>query len=341
MNRTLLAIIGLALLAFLMYHCLTTRPEVIQADVLACSKSQMATDSFDGVVVDIDGRDVTLSGQVASDELNDQAQALILDNCGARVVNSALLTAPLDYATSMCIDHSGITVSGAVPDAATRDRLMGVVHDRMGESRVSGSFELQPNAVDGFERVASVAIAELAQFDHGCFEFNNRQLLAKGEVRSAEAVDRLVTDVDRAAQDDVDVTYELTVPQLSAEAVACQTAYDELTSPGDRVFFDFDSTEIHQEGRALLDHIEELSEQCPSVNVIIAGHTDSTGETDYNRDLSQRRADAVMNYLVSTGFGAERLTAVGYGESQPRESNSTDEGRAANRRIEFRVRESR
>ena len=72
-----------------------------------------------------------------------------------------------------------------------------------------------------------------------------------------------------------------------------------------------------------------------SATQLFAGHTDDIGPADGNQRLSQRRADAVRNWLVDNGIDADRLTAVGYGEDQPIADNSTEEGRTANRRIEF------
>jgi OOP family OmpA-OmpF porin len=71
----------------------------------------------------------------------------------------------------------------------------------------------------------------------------------------------------------------------------------------------------------------------------IAGHTDSVGSDDYNDRLSQARALSVMRYLAGRGLDSERMNARGYGESQPIETNDTDEGRARNRRVEFRFHE--
>jgi outer membrane protein OmpA-like peptidoglycan-associated protein len=74
----------------------------------------------------------------------------------------------------------------------------------------------------------------------------------------------------------------------------------------------------------------------PDVKVEIAGHTDWTGSDAYNLKLSNARADAVMQYLISKGVKADNLTARGYGETQPIADNNTDEGRAKNRRVELR-----
>ena len=82
-----------------------------------------------------------------------------------------------------------------------------------------------------------------------------------------------------------------------------------------------------------------IGESCPDIKVWVTGHTDSVGDREYNIRLSQQRADVVIEYLVGKGMDRARLTAIGFGYSQPVADNATEEGRAKNRRIEFRVRE--
>ena len=75
-----------------------------------------------------------------------------------------------------------------------------------------------------------------------------------------------------------------------------------------------------------------------SAAIEVAGHTDGDGEDAFNQALSEKRAQAVVNYLVRAGLPADRFTTVGFGSTQPIASNGTDEGKAQNRRIEFLVR---
>ncbi|MDQ1315719.1 MAG: OmpA-like protein [Pseudomonadota bacterium] len=101
------------------------------------------------------------------------------------------------------------------------------------------------------------------------------------------------------------------------------------------VNFDFDKATLRQEDLAIIDRDVAALEKWGNVNVEVAGHTDSRGSDEYNVDLSQRRAEAVRNYLISKGIAAERLSAKGYGESRPVADNATDEGRFMNRRVEL------
>ncbi|MBW8459230.1 MAG: OmpA family protein [Thiobacillus sp.] len=101
------------------------------------------------------------------------------------------------------------------------------------------------------------------------------------------------------------------------------------------VNFDFDKAVIRPQDYAKLDQDVDAMKAWGDVDVEVAGHTCSIGTEEYNLGLSQRRAEAVRNYLVSKGVSADRLTARGYGESRPVASNATREGRAQNRRVEL------
>jgi OOP family OmpA-OmpF porin len=101
------------------------------------------------------------------------------------------------------------------------------------------------------------------------------------------------------------------------------------------VLFDDGAASIRSVSHPLLDAVAELLREHPSVKLEVQGHTDSQGADADNLALSQARAEAVARYLVLKGISASRLTAKGYGETRPMESNRTSQGRAINRRIEL------
>ncbi|KVW95489.1 OmpA family protein [Thiobacillus denitrificans] len=101
------------------------------------------------------------------------------------------------------------------------------------------------------------------------------------------------------------------------------------------VNFDFDKATLRQEDVSELDKNVEALKAWGDVNIEVAGHTDSMGSDKYNMNLSRQRAEAVRNFLISRGVAADRLTAKGYGESQPVADNATEEGRFKNRRVEL------
>ncbi len=103
------------------------------------------------------------------------------------------------------------------------------------------------------------------------------------------------------------------------------------------IYFDFDKTTLKSESFIELDKVVDFLNQNSSVEIEISGHTDSKGSDDYNLNLSQGRSQSVVDYLISKGIESYRLTAQGYGETKPIDTNDTDEGRANNRRVEFTV----
>jgi len=101
------------------------------------------------------------------------------------------------------------------------------------------------------------------------------------------------------------------------------------------VNFDFDKSDIRPDSRPVLDEAIATLKENPEIRVSIQGHTDSQGTEEYNMKLSERRANAVYRYLVAGGISPSRLEVVGMGESSPVADNSTDSGRAQNRRVEL------
>jgi OOP family OmpA-OmpF porin len=216
--------------------------------------------------------------------------------------------------------------------------LTSALEARTGASVFGGELQIRGGSPAGYETILERSAIELAQLDEGCIELRDRSVLIRGSIRSQAALDGLRERLEAAAGPDYRTSFDVAVPDLSESAAACQEAYRELLGAGARVLFDFDSSELHQEGRALLDTVEGIwEERCPDVSILVTGHTDNVGDPAYNRTLSTARAQAVVDYLVVQGFDPEKLTAVGYGESQPRASNDTEEGRTQNRRIEFRI----
>ncbi len=103
------------------------------------------------------------------------------------------------------------------------------------------------------------------------------------------------------------------------------------------IYFDFNKTTLKSESFVELNKVVNFLDQNSTVEIEIPGHTDSKGTDEYNINLSQGRSQAVVDYLVSQGIDRARLTAKGYGEGKPIDTNDTEAGRANNRRVEFTV----
>lgn len=101
------------------------------------------------------------------------------------------------------------------------------------------------------------------------------------------------------------------------------------------IHFDVDRADLQVGASKTLDEVVRLLKSKPDLKVEIQGHTDSTGTDEHNLELSQRRAETVKQYLILHGIANQRMTCTGLGESKPVADNSTEEGRALNRRVEL------
>lgn len=103
------------------------------------------------------------------------------------------------------------------------------------------------------------------------------------------------------------------------------------------ILFGFDNYALTSEAKSNLGKLVTILNKYPDTDIAIHGHTDSKGSTNYNQTLSEQRARAVSNYLVNQGIASQRLTTIGFGETQPKSSNDTETGQAQNRRVEFAI----
>jgi outer membrane protein OmpA-like peptidoglycan-associated protein len=107
------------------------------------------------------------------------------------------------------------------------------------------------------------------------------------------------------------------------------------------LLYDFDSDVVRPEAKTNLRELALSLEKYPGSDLLILGHTDSQGSDEYNQGLSERRANAAASYLRSEGVSGSRIATRGLGETEPVESNDSDAGRQANRRVEVSIFASR
>lgn len=164
--------------------------------------------------------------------------------------------------------------------------------------------------------------------------------------RARDDADRARDDADRARSDADRIASEGEAARAVSEAEAAKLQRQiadlkaEATDRGlvltlGDLLFEFDSSDLKTGVTSNLRRLVAFLKEYPTRNVAIEGHTDNVGSEDYNRALSQRRADSVRSYLVQEGIGAQRLSATGLGQSQPLVSNDSDSGRQRNRRVEI------
>ncbi len=218
-------------------------------------------------------------------------------------------------------DASGDTANGPVDsnvaDGATIDAE--ALQTQINEALAAGGL---PDVVAAVAGDGTVTLA-------GSVDSETAKLAVEAGIRGVDGVTRVDNRIEVVAATDGDGS---TATDESAAADA-DTLNNELSL--ESITFETTSARITAEGEAVLDQVATYLNANPDIQVEIAGHTDSDGEEATNLILSQARADAVLAYLSGKGVASERMTSVGYGETQPITTNDTVEGKAANRRIDF------
>jgi outer membrane protein OmpA-like peptidoglycan-associated protein len=307
---------------------------------------------FDEVMVEATGQDIELVGTVPTQEDLVALPETVSDRPGVGRVSARLEVqepdAPEGPAPSdpmvLTLADDVLSVTGTLPSQSAINRVTTALADT--------GHQLDTEGLEIRERVPAVdewMAAVLAITDRLNQEVDEFEIVVNPDsgVATVSAVfdsRQVRADVRRAAEDlfqDGPLAFVSALTLVDAppppprqQVVELQENLDDLIS-GKVIEFEFNSDVLTRDGRRLLADIVPPLRQFPDVPVEIAGHADSVGSAAANMDLSRRRAQAVVDFLVERGQDPDRFVVTAYGDTRPIASNATEEGRARNRRIEF------
>jgi OmpA-OmpF porin, OOP family len=232
-----------------------------------------------------------------------------------------------------------LTLSGYVPDNSVHAALAAAAGRKFFSEKVVDNLKASVGAPSGFASAVIPALGALSRLSTGTLVVSDREVKLSGDALYEAAAGQiragLAKDLPRGWQ----AKPEISVKPAAApvDATVCQQLFSDLLAKG-KIRFESGRATIDPDSAGLLDRLIETALRCPTANIEIAGHTDADGDDGFNQALSEKRAQAVADYLVKAGLPADRFKAMGYGSLQPVAANDTDEGKAQNRRIEFVVR---
>jgi OOP family OmpA-OmpF porin len=234
---------------------------------------------------------------------------------------------------------STLTLTGYVPDGNVQSALATAARRKFFSEKVVDNLKASVGAPSGFAGAVVPALGALSRLSTGTLVVSDREVKLSGDAFYDAAATQIRAGLGKDFPQGWQFKADISVKPASApvDATVCQQLFSDLLAKG-RIRFVSGRATIDMDSAGLLDRLIETALRCPSVNIEIAGHTDGDGEDGFNQGLSEKRAQAVAEYLVKVGLPADRFTAVGYGSTQPVASNDTDEGKAQNRRIDFVVR---
>ncbi len=225
-----------------------------------------------------------------------------------------------------------IVASGTVPDEATRAAVLGRLRELYGSDRVVDQMSLGSVVAppQWSQYVQKLLAGSLRHVSHGRLSIQGNTIEIHGEVANEALRQQVVSEMAQALNPSYTITNGLRVA-VQEQSLMDQTLANRI------VEFEPGSAVLRPVALPVLDDMARAMLQLSGKRFEVIGHTDGLGSRAGNVALSQSRAQAVKAYLVSKGVPMAAISTLGMGPDQPVASNDTDEGRARNRRIEFRV----
>src|SRR5436305_1108766 len=232
-----------------------------------------------------------------------------------------------------------LTLTGYVPDNNVHAAVAAAAGRKFFSEKVVDNLKASVGAPSGFAGAVVPVLGALSRLSTGTLEVSDREVKLSGDALYDAAAAQIRAGLGKDFPQGWQFKADISVKPAAApvDATVCQQLFSDLLAKG-KIRFESGRATIDPDSAGLLDRLVETALRCPTANIEIAGHTDADGEDAFNQTLSEKRAQAVTDYLVKAGLPANRFTAVGYGSSQPVASNDTDQGKAQNRRIDFVVR---
>jgi len=332
--RFLSWLVGLALLALLAFFCVNRNAPRIEAELTADARAALTSAGLDPAFVTLDGRDACLP-TIPDADLAARARQLVESVNGIRIVDTGCGEIAMDrpfFRAERAADE--IIIEGSmIPGEASR--VYGVVNALAPTVPVVRRIVTDGVADEAWTAALPDAIRLMAaRVLDPALTVEDGVVTVSGRVPSEGVREGIIQRLEQLFPEFKIVEHlEDRPPETGLEL---QRGLDQFVASR-VVEFEFDSDVLTPEGRETVEEVGALLRSLPGVDVEISGHTDSTGDDEFNLDLSKRRADAVRTYLVEQGLAGARFETAGFGETRPIADNETPEGRQRNRRTEFRV----
>lgn len=273
-------------------------------------------------------------------------------------------TLVVPYVTTFKYDGLGLQIEGVVPSEDARNKFLAQAKKALPNRSFNDKTTIRKDAPERWGDAIATGLTHLSQLEQGEYRLTDVTALLTGVTDNENILNRAkqamrsglpngyvgseqiayvpppepdpVINAKKVDPKDYDVGGLLTSDK-TLSAPECQVVLDSVIERSGRAFFATNSYALDTRASETLERLVDVAQRCPQAKIAIAGHTDSDGAKAYNQLLSERRANAVVEFLSTRGVTSERLSSVGYGELRPIRRNTTAANKARNRRIEFEV----
>jgi len=289
------------------------------------------------VAIRVEGRDITLSGIAPSIPLHNKAINIVKHSLGVRLVHdkiSPTVITPYSMTIKYKQKEKKLIFNGYMPSKKSIENLFVEVIKNYPSFKIVKQIDVGAGEPKEWKSLILVVSLLMKKLDLGVVHIIDKEVVFSGKCQTSQQESEILLYLKEYKN--IGFTIKSRVVAMDEATKICQKRFKELLSTN-RIEFRAGKSIVKSSSEALLQELVDISALCPNVKLKIIGHTDSRGDNLKNKELSESRAKAVVAKLFQLGIPLEQMIAIGKGESEPLVSNETKEGRAKNRRIEFKV----
>lgn len=332
-----LGLLGISLLSF---FCFMLHRSVIETELSQNTRTALVHGNMEWATPTASGQIITLTGIAANSEARLHAESTTKAIEGVTQINNQITLAnttnltpkiaPISPSTITSKDKADFSITA--PNTAT----------------TSNTEDIQTTEVANVEKPTTVPLPTsnpTTEIEKTKATTNSTTEIAQPAIEASSTLaatpaNETNTPNPSTIKNETTTTEIINQAETTKNAInTCQQQFNQQLS-NEKIRFKISSAILSTNSSHLITQLAKTAQSCPQFNIVIAGHTDSSGLDTMNQKLSEQRAQSVYNALVKHGINASTLSAIGYGETQPIAANNTPQGKAQNRRIEFKVQEN-
>ena len=327
-------VFGLLLLLLLILLAVPKYSKVIPSALKQRVETMLEEDNLKWVAVRVENRDITLSGVAPTLEEHNKALFISQTVSGIRSIRdkiSPFFISP--YTMNISYEQKKIVLEGYMPSKQSKKHLLEEV-DRLYPNAFVDKIDVGSGEPTSWNEFVLNVLKEMKKFEISSVNIVDKELHISGRIKTGK--ERLTVEKNLNIFNRYGFRIHCHTVAMDAVAKVCQDRFNSLLGKN-KIKFQSNKSFIGANNYKLLQELSDIALLCPHVSIKIIGHTDSLGNNTKNIELSLSRAKAVVAKLFSFGVPIQALEAKGMGENEPIADNSTKNGRAKNRRIEFKV----
>jgi len=325
---------GLLLLCLLLLSLVPKYTKEIPKMLIKNIENRLLEENVSWVSVRAKGRDITVSGIAPSMEAHTDVLKLVQGTFGVRGVSDKIspkITLP--YTFNLSINDRELSLEGYMPSVKAKKELFEFCVQQYTHRKIIDKVDVALGNPPLWNSLIFSLVKEMKKVDVALVNIVDSRAQISGKVKTQKLKNEFISSLEHFNK-----KYKILEHLVSMDEPikVCQEQFDKLLKY-QKIKFDIGKSTLKPESNTLIQELVNISSLCPQATLKVIGHTDNLGNNEANKKLSLNRSKAVVSRLFQEGVLLKRMHASGQGELEPIANNGTKEGRAKNRRIEFKV----